>query len=464
MTTLAAPAPVADLLRRQRAYWASGATRSLDFRLERLKALRAAIVKYQADIIDAAKQDLGRPEFEGYIEVAAISELDYTMGHLRRWIKPRKASLPLSQRPGSAWVQPEPLGVMLIIGPWNYPFQLMVSPLMGAIAAGNCTILKPSELAPATSGVLAQLVKDTFDPAHVAVVEGGIDTAQALLAEKFDHIFFTGGERVGKIVMQAAAQHLTPVTLELGGKSPCIVDADVNLEVAARRIVWGKFLNAGQTCVAPDYLLVDERVRDSLVAALSQRIRACYGDNPATSPDLSRVVNDRQFDRLVGLLDQGNILVGGQHSRGDRYIAPTLIDGVGWDAPIMQEEIFGPILPILTYRDLGDAIAAVNQRPKPLALYLFTRDRQVQTQVLEQTTAGSVCINDVILQIAVWDMPFGGVGSSGMGSYHGQHSFDTFSHLKSVVKKPFWLDIDWRYPPYEGKLDRFRKFVGLPKD
>ncbi len=461
MTTAAATTPVADLLQRQRTYWATGATRSLDFRLAQLKALRAAIVNYQAEIIDAVRQDLGRPEFEGYFEVGTISELDHVIKHLPRWVKPRQASLPLSQLPGSAWVQPEPLGVALIIGPWNYPFQLIVSPLMGAIAAGNCAMLKPSELAPATSKVLARLIADTFDPAYVALVEGGIDTAQALLAEKFDHIFFTGGERIGKIVMQAAAQHLTPVTLELGGKSPCIVDADVNLEVAARRIVWGKFLNAGQTCVAPDYLLVDERVKDGLVAALQQRIQACYGDDPATSPDLSRVINDRQFDRLVSLLNQGNILAGGQHNRGDRYIAPTLIDGIGWDAPIMQEEIFGPILPILTYKDLGGAIAAVNQRPKPLALYLFTRDRQVQTQVLDRTTAGSVCINDVILQIAIWDLPFGGVGGSGVGSYHGQHSFNTFSHLKSVLKKPFWMDMDWRYPPYGDKVKLFQKFIGL---
>lgn len=461
MTTLTATASVADLLLRQRAYWATGATRDLAFRLDRLKALRAAIVTFQADIIDAVKQDLGRPEFEGYFEVGVISELDYVIKHVHRWVMPRKVSLPLNQLPGSAWVQPDPLGVALIIGPWNYPFQLIISPLMGAIAAGNCAIVKPSELAPATSSVLAKLVADTLDPAHVAVVEGGVDTAQALLAEKFDHIFFTGGERVGKIVMQAAAQHLTPVTLELGGKSPCIVDADVNLEVAARRIMWGKYLNAGQTCVAPDYLLVDERVKDDLVTALQQRLQDCYGDNPAQSPDYSRIVNERQFDRLVGLLDQGHVLAGGEHDRGDRYIAPTLIDGIGWDAPIMQEEIFGPILPILTYRDLGEAIAAINQRPKPLALYLFTRDRRVQAQVLAQTTAGSVGINDVILQIAVWDMPFGGVGSSGIGGYHGRYSFDTFSHLKSVLKKPFWMDLDWRYPPYGDKVKLFQKFIGL---
>ncbi|WP_035992264.1 aldehyde dehydrogenase [Leptolyngbya sp. KIOST-1] len=461
MTTLAAPTAVAELLRRQRAYWNTGATRSLDFRLAQLKALRTAIVQHQAEIIDAAKRDLGRPEFEGYIEVAVISEIDYVIKHLRRWAKPRKASLALSQRPGSAWVQPEPLGVVLVIGPWNYPFQLIISPLIGAIAAGNCAILKPSELAPATSAVLVQLIETTFDPAHITLVEGGVDTAQALLAERFDHIFYTGGERVGKIVMQAAAQHLTPVTLELGGKSPCIVDADVNLEVAARRIVWGKCLNAGQTCVAPDYLLVDERIKAELVAALQQRIQACYGENPAQSPDYSRIVNDRQFDRLVGLLGQGTVLVGGDHNRDDRYIAPTLIDGIGWDDPIMQEEIFGPLLPILTYRDLDDAIAAVNQRPKPLALYLFSRDRQVQTQVIDRTTAGSMCLNDVVVQVAVWNLPFGGVGSSGMGSYHGQYSFDTFSNLKSVLKKPFWLDVDWRYPPYQDKVKVFRKLIGL---
>jgi aldehyde dehydrogenase (NAD+) len=261
--------------------------------------------------------------------------------------------------------------------------------------------------------------------------------------------------------MQAAAQHLTPVTLELGGKSPCIVDTDINLEVAVRRIVWGKFLNAGQSCIAPDYLLVNERIKAPLVEALKRRIQECYGNDPATSPDLARLVNDRQFDRLVGLLGQGQIVIGGDHNRGDRYLAPTLIDGIGWDAPIMQEEIFGPILPILTYRDLGEAIATLNQQPKPLALYLFSRDRQVQNRVLESTTAGSMGINDVILQVAVWDMPFGGVGSSGIGAYHGRYSFDTFSHLKSILKKPFWMDLDWRYPPYTDKVKLFRKLLGL---
>ncbi len=460
--TITAPAPsIADILQRQRAFWMTGATRDLDFRLTQLKRLRGAIVKHQAEIVDAATQDLGRPEFEGYFEVGVISELDYVIRKVPRWVKPRHVSLPLSQLPGSAWIQPEPLGVVLIIGPWNYPFQLIISPLMGAIAAGNCAILKPSELAPATSGVLARLVADTFDPAHVALVEGGVDTAQALLAEKFDHIFYTGGERVGKLVMQAAAAQLTPVTLEMGGKSPCIVDSDVDVTIAARRILWGKFLNAGQTCIAPDYLLVQEAVKPALVEALKQQLLAYYGPDSAQSPDFARIVNERQFERLVGLLAQGRILAGGEYNPSDRYLAPTLLDTVTWDDPIMQEEIFGPILPILTYPRLEEAIAAINRRPKPLALYVFSRNKQVHHQVLQRTSAGSVCLNDVILQVAVWDLPFGGVGNSGIGAYHGKYSFETFSNLKSVLRKPFWLDINWRYPPYAGKVKTFRKLLGL---
>ncbi|MEY3299342.1 MAG: hypothetical protein RLZZ597_2602 [Cyanobacteriota bacterium] len=460
-TTLPASPPMAALLQHQRDFFATGATRSAEFRLTQLKNLRQAVVRYQEEIVEAARVDLGRPAFEGYFEVGVISELDHAIKHLRAWMRPRKVSLPLSQRPGAAWVQPEPLGVMLVIGPWNYPFQMIISPLVGAISAGNCAILKPSEHAPATAKVLAKLVAETFNPDHVALVEGGVETAQALLAERFDHIIFTGGERVGKLVMQAAAQHLTPVTLELGGKSPCIVAPDADLAVTARRIVWGKFLNVGQTCIAPDYVLVHESIKPALVEALKQRIQACYGENLAQSPDLSRIVNEQQFDRLVGLLDRGNILIGGDYNRSDRFIAPTLIDGVTWEDPIMQEEIFGPLLPILTYRTLDEAITAINQRPKPLTTYLFSKDKATQDNVLHQTTSGSLCINDVILQVAVWDLPFGGVGNSGIGHYHGPYSFNTFSNLKSVLKKPFWMDLDWRYPPYEGKIQLFKRFIGL---
>ncbi len=459
LSTPPRPASVADTLQAQRAFFATGTTKSYDYRLNQLEQLKAAILERQEAIVQAAKADLGRPEFEGYFEIGVLAELSYTIKHLKGWMKPQKVGLPLAQMPGSAWVQPEPLGNVLIIGPWNYPFQLVISPLMGAIAAGNCAIIKPSEIAPATSKVVAELIKATFSPDYVAVEEGGVEVAQALLAEKFDHIFFTGGTRIGQIVMEAAAKNLTPVTLELGGKSPCIVDSDIKLDVAARRIVWGKFLNAGQTCVAPDYLLVKEEIKPAFVDALKQVIQETYGDNPAQSPDLSRLVSDRQFDRVVGLLAGEDVLIGGERDRETRFIAPTVLENVSWDAPIMAEEIFGPVLPVLSYERIEDAIARINSRPKPLALYLFTQDKAVQDQVLAATSSGGVCVNDVVLHLAIWGMPFGGVGSSGMGAYHGKTSFDTFSHQKSVLKKPFWLDLDWRYPPYASKVEFFKKMI-----
>lgn len=447
---------VVDVLSAQRAYFATGSTRPITFRVAQLERLKAATLKHQTAIIEAVQADLGRPAFEGYFELGILSELTYILKHLKAWAKPHRVGLPLTQWPGSAWVQPEPLGVVLIIGPWNYPFQLLLSPLMGAIAAGNCAVLKPSELAPATSKVVANLVRETFDPKYIAVVEGGVETAQMLLAHKFDHIFFTGGTRVGQIVMEAAAKQLTPVTLELGGKSPCIVDTDVDLAVTARRIVWGKFINAGQTCIAPDYLLVQETLKPDLITALKQTIREFFGDDPAQSPDLARVVNDRQFDRLIHLLTPEQVILGGEHQRENRYIAPTLMDNVDWNDPVMQAEIFGPILPILTYQEISEAIASINARPKPLALYLFTRNPALQEQVLAETSSGGVCLNDVFLQVAIWGMPFGGVGDSGIGAYHGKTSFDTFSHHRSVLKKPFWFDLAWRYAPYADKLRFFK--------
>ncbi|MDX2231991.1 MAG: aldehyde dehydrogenase [Leptolyngbyaceae cyanobacterium bins.349] len=448
-----------EILQAQRAFFATGVTKPVEFRLEQLNRLKAAILARQDAIVQAAKADLGRPEYEGYFEIGVLAELNYVLKQLKSWVKPRKVGLPVTQLPGAAWVQPEPLGVVLIIGPWNYPFQLVISPLLGAIAAGNCAILKPSELAPATSSVVAQLIKDTFDPKHIAAIEGGAETAQALLTQKFDHIFFTGGTRVGQIVMEAAAKQLTPVTLELGGKSPCIVDRDIQLDITAKRIVWGKFVNAGQTCIAPDYLLVQEDLKPALLTALQQTIQEFFGDDPAQSPDLGRIVNDRQFDRLTQLLKGADIAVGGHSDRATRYIAPTILTHVTWDSPIMQEEIFGPILPILTYRQIDEAIAQINARPKPLALYLFSRDRALQDRVLTATSSGGVCLNDVFLQVAIWGLPFGGVGHSGIGAYHGKTSFDTFSHQKSVLKKPFWLDLDWRYAPYAKKIDTFKKII-----
>ncbi|HEY9762792.1 MAG TPA: aldehyde dehydrogenase [Trichocoleus sp.] len=458
MTALAT-ASIPSLLQAQRDFFATGATKSIEFRIEQLKRLKTAVLKHQDEIIAAAQADLGRPLYEGYFEIGVLSELSYILKHLKAWAKPKRVGLGLAQKPGTAWIQPEPKGVVLIIGPWNYPFQLVISPLMGAIAAGNCALIKPSEIAPATSKVVAKLIGETFDSTYVAVVEGGVETAQELLEQKFDHIFFTGGTRIGKVVMAAAAKHLTPVTLELGGKSPCIVDSDTQIEIAARRIAWGKFVNAGQTCVAPDYLLVNERVKPALIEALKKAIQEFYGENPAASPDLARIVNERQFDRLVGLLSSGTPVLGGQFNRETRYIAPTLLDEVNWEAPVMEDEIFGPLLPILTYSTIDEAIARINAGPKPLALYLFTQDKAIEDKVLQATSSGGVCINDVFLQVAVWQMPFGGVGDSGLGAYHGKFSFETFSHLKSILKKPFWMDGSWRYAPYAKKLDFLKKII-----
>jgi aldehyde dehydrogenase (NAD+) len=459
MTIFSSIEPTVEILQSQRDFFATGATKSLEFRLEQLNRLKRAIVKRQTAIVQAAKTDLGRPEYEGYFELGVLMELNYILKHLKSWTKPRRVGLPFTYWPGSAWVQPDPLGIILIIGPWNYPFQLLISPLMGAIAAGNCAILKPSELAPASSKVVAELIQETFDPNYIAVVEGGVEPTQTLLAQKFDHIFFTGGTRIGQVVMAAAAKQLTPVTLELGGKSPCIVDRDIDLMVTARRILWGKYVNAGQTCIAPDYLLVQEDIKPALLTALQQTLQEFFGDNPAQSPDLARIINDRQFDRLTNLLASEKIVVGGQTDRATRYIAPTILDDVSWDAPIMQEEIFGPLLPVLTYREISEAITAINARPKPLALYLFTRNQSLQKQVLNSTSSGGVCLNEVFLHAAVWGLPFGGVGTSGIGAYHGKASFETFSHQKSVLKKPFWMDANWRYAPYAKKLAFFKKIV-----
>ncbi|MBW4654273.1 MAG: aldehyde dehydrogenase [Kaiparowitsia implicata GSE-PSE-MK54-09C] len=451
---------IGALMRQQRQFFDAGSTRSVAERVENLKRLKQAVLEAQADIVQALAADLGRPEFEATtFETGVVMEINEAIKHLKRWAKPKWVMPSLMQFPSLAQIYAEPLGIVLIIGPWNYPVQLMLSPLVGAIAAGNCAVLKPSELAPHTSRAIAHLIRKTFDPSFVAVVEGGVETSQQLLEQRWDHIFFTGGTAVGKIVMQAAAQHLTPVTLELGGKSPCFVDADIDVMKAAQRIAWGKFINAGQTCVAPDYLLVDRRVKLALVEALNTTLQAFYGDDPATSPDYGRIVSDRHFERLARLLGQGAVLTGGQTNAEQRYIAPTLLDDVSLSAPIMQEEIFGPILPIIAYDTLDEAIALVQAKSKPLALYIFSRDRDYQTRILHRTSSGGVCINDTILQIAESQLPFGGVGDSGIGRYHGKASFDTFSHHKSVLRKFFRFDLDWRYAPYKNKLGMLKTMI-----
>lgn len=452
---------ISELIHQQRQFFGTGKTRDIQFRIDQLKRLKQVILARKSEILQAVNADLNKPEAEAYLtEIGVIREIDYALKSLKSWVKPRKVKTPIDQFPATAMIYPEPLGVVLIISPWNYPFQLAISPLVGAIAAGNCAIVKPSEISENTSQVIVQVITEAFDPAYIAVVQGGVEVSQNLLAEKFDHIFFTGGTAIGKIVMEAAAKQLTPVTLELGGKSPCIVDTDINLEYAAKRITWGKFINAGQTCIAPDYLLVNREVKPLLLERMQAYIREFYGEDPSQSPDYGRVINQRQFNRLSGYLQDGKIVTGGAINADKRYIAPTIMEGVSWDAPVMQEEIFGPILPVLEYTTLEEAIAKINQQPKPLALYLFSRNKQAQQQVLQATSSGGVCINDTIMQIGVSELPFGGVGNSGIGSYHGKASFDTFSHQKSVLKKSFAIDIDWRYAPYAGKLNLLKRIIG----
>lgn len=452
---------ISSIVRQQRIFFNSGKTKDIAFRIAQLQKLKEAILENKAAIIHALKADLSKPEFEIYAaELMVVKEIDSAIKHIKSWTKPKKVPTPVEQFPSKALIYPEPLGVVLIISAWNYPFNLIISPLVGAIAAGNCAILKPSEIAANTSAVIADIFQKTFDPAYITVIEGGIESSQQLLKEKFDRIFFTGGTAVGKIVMEAAAKHLTPVTLELGGKTPCIVDRDVNIEYTARRIAWGKFLNAGQICVAPDYLLVDKNIKQDLLDGIKNCLQEFYGDNPIESPDYARIINRKHFSRLTSFLKDGEIIVGGQTDPETNYIAPTLIDKVSLDAPIMQEEIFGPILPVFEYSNLTEAIAIVNEKPKPLALYFFSKNKEVQDRVLRETSSGGACINDTIMHIGVPELPFGGVGNSGMGNYHGKASFDTFSHQKSVLKNSLLFDLKLRYAPYASKLKLLQQMIG----
>jgi aldehyde dehydrogenase (NAD+) len=408
---------VQSSIAKQRDFFATGKTKNYDFRLAQLKKLLDLIQGNDQLILDAVHADLRKPAIEAYGSevLVTLSEIKYAIKHLQKWMKPQKVGTPINLFPSSSYIYTEPLGVVLIVAPWNYPFALTIQPLVGAIAAGNCAILKPSEHTPHTSAAIAKLINENFDPSFIIAIEGGIETNQALLAEKFDHIFFTGGTAIGRIVMEAAAKHLTPVTLELGGKSPCIVDGECDLDVAAKRIIWGKFYNAGQTCVAPDYLLVQQKIKPVLIEKLVGCVKTFFGDNPQQSPDLGRIVTDRQFDRLVGLLDEGKILIGGNTDKSDRFISPTLIDGVSPSAKIMEEEIFGPILPILEYDQISDAIAFVNAQSKPLALYLFSNNKQNQQKILQEVSFGGGCFNDTIMHLGNPELPFGGVGDSGMG-------------------------------------------------
>ena len=462
MTVAIAPLPAIEVLREP---VRNGSSRPRTWRLQQLQTIETLLGTSEQEVLDALAADLGKPPVEAYFELVAVKqELRLAQRQLRRWMAPRPVNLPLSQQPGRAQLIAEPLGCVLIIGPWNYPFSLTLQPLVSALAAGNTAVLKPSEHAPRTSALIRELVGRHLDPAVVAVVEGDGAVAAELLELPFDHIFFTGGGRVGRLVMTAAARHLTPVTLELGGKSPAIVLADADLAVTARRIAWGKGLNAGQTCIAPDHLLVEEAVLPALIEALKAEFLRAYGSDPLLSADLARIVNRAQFNRLSALLEgarqRGQILAGGQSDATSLRIAPTLLAVERPDDPLMAEELFGPLLPVLGIASLEEAIRRIRSGPKPLALYLFSRSDAAQEAVLAGTSSGGVCFNDVVMQVGVPELPFGGVGASGMGTYHGKAGFDTFSHRRSVLRRPFRLDLPFRYPPYGDRLGLVKRLLG----
>ncbi|MEP6623965.1 MAG: aldehyde dehydrogenase family protein [Acidimicrobiia bacterium] len=467
-STLDPVTPTATLratVSRARAAFHTGRTRPPDWRRTQLRALDRMLVQSEAELCEALRLDLGKPALEGYLtDIAFVrAEIAVTLHDLDRWLRPERVKVPVKQQPARARIHRDPLGTVLIIGPWNYPIQLVLAPLVGAIAGGNTAVIKPSEVSAHTSRALAQLLPQYLDPDAFAIVEGGVEETTALLDEPWDHIFYTGNGTVGRVVMAAAAKHLSPVTLELGGKSPVIVDRSANLDVAAKRIVWGKFLNAGQTCVAPDYVLVDRTVEAPLLARMADAVRAFYGTDPRNSPDYGRIVNDRHFERVSRLADgdgAGEVVFGGIRDGASRYFSPTALRGTDATAAIMQEEIFGPVLPTMAVDDVDDALDFVTARDKPLALYVFAEDPEVQSRAVAETTSGGVCVNATLFQITVPGLPFGGVGPSGMGAYHGRSSFDTFTHRKSVLRRPTTIDPSIAYPPYSRiKAKLLRKLL-----
>ena len=457
------PAPeVATVVQTLRDAFDSGRTRDLAWRQGQLAALERMMIENEAGIAEALAADLGKPFGE-----ACTAEIDFVRNeaaharkHLRRWSRPQRAATPLAIQPGKSVVEAAPYGVTLIIGAWNYPFQLVLGPLVGAIAAGNCAVIKPSEMAPRSSALLKQLVERYLDPRAFAVVEGDADVSTALLVQKFDLIFYTGGERVGRVVMAAAAKHLTPVVLELGGQNPCIVDETADLAVAARRIVWGRFLNAGQICVAPDHVYVAASVEARLLNELKQAVTTMFGPDPKQSPDYGRIINARHAARLEALLAGGRAVTGGVADVDACYVAPTILTEVSPDAPVLAEEVFGPILPVLPYETLEAPLAAINARSPALALYAFTRNKAIANRIIASTRSGSVTINDTVIFMANPNLPFGGVGASGMGAYHGRYSFETFSHRRAVLRRGFSLDASVRYPPFtKAKLALLRRMA-----
>lgn len=447
---------IKQILEKQRTFFYTGSTLSVDYRLHALRRLKACILRHEAEINHALKEDLGKSPFESYMceTGLVLSELTYMIRHVRRFSKEKTVRTPLAQFHSRSFKKPSPYGVTLIMSPWNYPFMLTLEPLVDAIAAGNTAVLKPSAYSPATSAVIEQIVKECFRPEYVAVVTGGRSENTCLLNEHFDYIFFTGSPAVGKEVMRHASDHLTPVTLELGGKSPCIVEKSANLKLAAKRIVFGKYLNCGQTCVAPDYIYCDRTVKDALIQELKQEIVKQFGSSPLDNTDYGKIINEKHFRRIVGLIDQKKTVHGGGINEHSLQIEPTILDRVTWNDPVMSEEIFGPVLPVITYDSIDHAIARINAMPHPLALYIFTSDKTLAKKVTTRCGFGGGCINDVVIHLATSEMGFGGFGESGMGSYHGKDGFDTFSHTKSIVDKKNWLDLPMRYQPYQKLYEK----------
>lgn len=445
---------IRSLLNKQRQFYKSGATISVKFRIEQLKKLYAVIKKYENEINEALKTDLGKSHYEGFMceSGMVLSEISHMIRNAKKFAKRKTVHTPLAQFASHSFIQPVPYGNTLIMSPWNYPFLLAIDPLVDAIAAGNTAIVKPSAYSPATSNIVNKIITECFPEEYVAVVTGGRAENTALLAQKFDFVFFTGSQAVGKEVLRHTAEHLTPVVLELGGKSPCIVDASANIKLAAKRIVFGKYLNCGQTCIAPDYIMCERSIKDEFIAEVIKQIKIQYGENPLENKDYGKIINEKHFARLCKLIDSKKVVTGGKVNADTCQIAPTVMDNVTEEDAVMGEEIFGPIMPILTFDDFDTVVDNLKDKDKPLALYLFTSNKNHMKRVTTELSYGGGCINDVIIHLATTEMGFGGVGESGMGSYHGKTGFDAFSHYKSIVDKKTWIDLPMRYQPYKNKF------------
>lgn len=449
-------AEIRSLVRKQRDFFYTGATLEISYRINALKNLKKCILKYEEEINEAIRKDLGKSAFESYMceTGLVLSEITYMLKHIRKFSKEETVYTPLSQFHSRSYRKPSPYGVTLIMSPWNYPFLLTLDPLVDALAAGNTAVVKPSAYSHNTSELISRLLQECFNDKYVAVVNGGRAENTCLLSEHFDYIFFTGSQAVGKEVMKQAAAHLTPVTLELGGKSPCIVTKDADLKLAAKRIVFGKYLNCGQTCVAPDYIYCDYTVKDQLVCELKKQINRQYGRHPLENENYGRIINEKHFDRILGLIDADKVVAGGSYNRDTMQIEPTIMDNVTYDDAVMQEEIFGPLMPVMTYKNLDEVIESINSKAHPLALYIFTGSKRIAKNITSKCGFGGGCINDTIIHLATSEMPFGGFGESGMGGYHGKVGFDTFTHYKSIVDKKTWLDLPMRYQPYSKHYEK----------